>query len=191
MKYKHIVDKLNISYKIPNIPGKKYFINDNGGRPFLVIVDQIIWVFKSHIREDTYEFGELLFKIKKYQKIFIGKDPTSKILNGNSVLIQLSDHNYIYIGEKIYKFKTKDIIIKYKSPVGNSDVPYPYAIGTSNTYMMLEMSYIKNTDIPKNLEKYKKTCYPLSVYCFYYDKIKKPISKINYKIIQERNNYGL
>ena len=56
-------------------------------------------------------------------------------------MIKLSKHKYIYIGWKIYEFKTNDEIIKYVSPIGNSDVPYPYTIGTKNTYLMIEDIY--------------------------------------------------
>ena len=53
----------------------------------------------------------------------------------------------MYIGNKIYEFKTKDEIVDYMSFVGNSDVPYPYAIGTENTYLMIEDVFIPNKEL--------------------------------------------
>lgn len=38
-------------------------------------------------------------------------------------------HHYIYVGPTIYSFSTAFPIRMYFSPVGNSAVPYPYAIG--------------------------------------------------------------
>lgn len=45
----------------------------------------------------------------------------------------------MYIGETIYEFNTGgDRILDYYSPIGNSDVLYPFAVGERNTYLMLE-----------------------------------------------------
>ena len=38
-------------------------------------------------------------------------------------------------------FKTEDVINEYFSPIGNADVPYPYAVGTENVYLMIEDAY--------------------------------------------------
>ena len=37
-----------------------------------------------------------------------------------------------------------DLVKKYISPVGNSDVPYPYIIGKNYSYLILENKYIPN-----------------------------------------------
>lgn len=93
--------------------------------------------------DDPLEYNKQVLKTK-YEDIFVGKDPKVKQSFGNTCLIKLSTHEYIYVGEMIYRFTIPDEIVKYKSPVGNSAVPYPYAIGTENTYLMIEYTYIPN-----------------------------------------------
>lgn len=79
--------------------------------------------------------------------IFIGKSPFNPMtefsgghgptFDGNSILLKIDIHNYVFIGEKIYSFTTNHEIVEFISPVGNNDVPYPYAIDTSNNYYFL------------------------------------------------------
>jgi hypothetical protein len=91
----------------------------------------------------TYR-GDPILEIKNYIKKYIGDD------NGNTVLIETEPKHFTYIGDSIYNFVTIDDIIAYISPTGNSDVPYPYAIGTTNTYLMLEQSFIPNNLVVSN-----------------------------------------
>lgn len=136
---------------------KKYLTHDNGGRPFLVCIknkDVLIYKIPDtiYIGKDIkdYHYTDL---IKKYnvEKIFIGKSPLNYMtkfsgghgpkFDGNSILLQLKD-KYVFIGETIYEFKPQDEIVKYWSPVGNNDVPYPFAIGKDYVYFMLDRDYI-------------------------------------------------
>lgn len=134
---------------------KTYYIHDNGGRPFKVIVDnnkKIATIFINTDYKGIYDhFIDLSFK-----KIFIGNSPSiemtkfsagyGKQFNGNSILLHINDNKYMYIGDTIYKFKTKNKIVKYVSPVGNNDVPYPYAIDDKqNYYLMIEHVIITNS----------------------------------------------
>lgn len=132
-----------------------YLIHDNGGRPFQVnLTDATFSVFKqSKIKESgngwaIYEgpYDKAIVKPTSYKRVFVGKCPDyGKKFDGNSILIHLKGNEYIYIGSEIYKITLKDdTIIGYKSPVGNSDVPYPYAYGENNTYLFLEKSYVPN-----------------------------------------------
>jgi len=133
---------------------KTYYTDDNGGRPFKVeIENKNVCIYKGNgdydsdddIDNDGYKF------LKEYQpeKIFIGKSPLNRTtrfsgghgpnFDGNSILLKLSDDMYLFIGQNIFSFKTSSEIVKYVSPVGNSDVPYPYAIDTNNNcYLMIE-----------------------------------------------------
>ena len=53
-------------------------------------------------------------------------------------------HRYVYVGEKIFSFTTDHRITKYVSPVGNSDVPYPYAVDKNNVhYLLAENVFLK------------------------------------------------
>jgi hypothetical protein len=65
---------------------------------------------------------------------------------GNSLLIQVRPGKYIFAGQEIYSFSTVDgeEIQAYYSPVGNSAVPYPYAVGEHHTYFMLEKEHVPN-----------------------------------------------
>jgi len=122
---------------------KTYVIHDNGGRPFKVVINKDvrqIELYRQYTTKNHDQRYELFETINGYQKVFVPKDPETGY-DGNSILIQLSDNMYTYVGSEIYTFLTNDKIIKYYSPVGNSDVPYPYAIGTNNIYLTLERMY--------------------------------------------------
>jgi hypothetical protein len=148
---------------------KSYKIHDNGGRPFEVVVHPTkIEVFKND--------GKKIFT-KSYKKIFLGGNERNK---GNSIVIHTGPGKYTYIGSEIYSFMTKDgeEIKKYYSPIGNSDVPYPYAVGQNHTYFMLD----KQT-VPNELLNLKKDAYDQ----FYGNTIKDAQKKkFRTKMIQKR-----
>ena len=63
---------------------------------------------------------------------------TDMIKSLMEILFYYKTYVLIYIG--IEEFKVfNDEIIKYVSPVGNSDVPFPYAIGKKNIYSFGEL----------------------------------------------------
>ena len=85
-----------------------------------------------------------------YERIFVGdnllKDPhyeEAGWAKGNSLLLQISDKRYVYVGDCVFSFEPVDgdVIMKYYSPVGNNDVPYPYAVGKKYIYFMWDKSY--------------------------------------------------
>ena len=160
---------------MPVHPGsQKYFIHDNGGRPFLVYVaGNKVWIYKHSkeiIVEDQKDFDNPKYYtelVKEYtaKQVFIGKSPKNEMtkysgghgpkFTGNSILLKIGDKRYVSIGWTIYEFSTKDEITEYHSPVGNNDVPYPVAIGTDYVYFMIEDVYVAKElfeDFPK---KYK------------------------------------
>ena len=108
-----------------------YYTHNNGGRAFKVDVQK---------RKNIVTVYQHLYPILEYNpiKIFIGYSNLDEMTeysgsygpsyNGNSILLQIGEANYIYIGESIKSFTTTSQIIKYESPVGNNDVPYSYAI---------------------------------------------------------------
>ena len=135
--------------------GKTYEIHDNGGRPFFVTVNgKKISVEKNMntFKRIKGEFVDIenppkhLFE-KTVDQIFIGKkSPTGGYdglkpsqAEGNSLLVR-DGSKYIYIGHEIFEFEPikGDIIEKYYSDIGNSDVPYPYAVGKTHVYIMLD-----------------------------------------------------
>jgi len=82
--------------------------------------------------------GDNLLKDKQYAK--------KGMYPGNSLLFELLKGSYLYVGSEIFQFQTrnKEEIHTYMSPVGNSVVPYPYAIGKTHTYFMLEKVTVAN-----------------------------------------------
>ena len=135
--------------------GKTYEIHDNGGRPFCVTVrGKDITVEKDM---DTYDVVDGKFTTihkprkgvleLKADQLFVGKkSPTGgydglspKEAEGNSLLVKKGP-NYIYIGSEIYEFSLMkgDTLEAYYSDIGHSDVPYPYAVGKTHIYIMLD-----------------------------------------------------
>jgi len=99
--------------------------------------------------------------VKKYKikKSFIGKSPKNKMtkfsggygpkFTGNTILLQLTPKDrYVYIGSEIYEFNFPEEIIKYTSPVGNNDVPYPSAFSENFALFMLDKAYLPKADFP-------------------------------------------
>ncbi len=65
-------------------------------------------------------------------------------IHGNSILIKISENEYVSVGWYIYRFKTTEKIFDYVSPVGS--VPYPVAFGKNNVYFMLDKLLIKKSE---------------------------------------------
>ena len=120
-----------------------YDIHDNGERPFRVeVTDDMVAVHKLKLNNgssnvDEYE-EDTIVEINKPVKVFVGRDPVEASFIGNSILVQNSSQTYTFIGWNIYKFSSEEQVIEYVSPVGSSDVPYPYAMTDSNIFLMIE-----------------------------------------------------
>lgn len=147
-----------------NHKGNTYFTHDNGGRPFLVVIDKKnvnIYKVPKKIYDENFEdlsknksnYSELIKEYKNVKQIFIGKSSSQsemakwsggygKNFDGNSILIEIKDKQYCYIGNTINEFTTKDKIKKYESPVGGNDVPYPVAYSDESIYFF-EFNNIK------------------------------------------------
>jgi hypothetical protein len=133
--------------------GKHYDIHDNGGKPFRVVVDgKTAIIFKQDYDEeaDVLRIGKKLLELS-FKEIFIGDNDKNQehyepkgADKGNTILLKLTDTKYQFIGLSIQTFETikGENILKYYSPVGNNDVPYPYAVGEKYTYLMIESVYI-------------------------------------------------
>jgi hypothetical protein len=173
---KKTIDATNDEYiKIKKLTHgyKPYFIHDNGGRPFLVYVksssgNNVVYIYKKDPKyhfDTTDNIAEFQYTklVKKYNpsKIFIGNSPRNKMtefsgghgkkFDGNTILLHLSDNKYVYIGDGIWSFKSLYPIVKYVSPVGNNDVPYPYAVDNKrNYYILLENGIVNNVSSNDN-----------------------------------------
>jgi hypothetical protein len=132
-----------------------YYTHDNMSRPFMItLTKDMIRVYKSVDPDDEDNYDKIIYNITPYDKLFIGGDPANLEFVGNSILIKTADLNYVFVGHQIFSFETSDEIIQYFSPVGNSDVPYPYAIGTKYTYLLVYDQFIANSEIDPNADPY-------------------------------------
>ena len=185
---------------------KTYLIQDNGAEPFLVAIKGLhVKIFRIDPKIDPYD--DIIRKyhynylVKEYnaKKVFIGKSPKNKMtiynggygrkFYGNSILLELPDEKYVYIGSEIYQFTPNNKIISYLSPIGHSITPLPFAINKDNVYFMLDKTYVPIKYLPK-LNKTQMT----DLYSYYYGSYKNiPLEKYakkmnNVKIIQKRIN---
>lgn len=185
---KELIEKGDSKYKIirsKHKGWKVYMTHDNGGRPFCVYISpnkKEVDVYKVD-EDDTPKEGDYgkvhtylkLVKSFKPIDVFIGKSPLNEMtrysgghgseFDGNSILLKMSPTKYIFIGESIKSFKTKKEIMKYVSPVGNNDVPYPYGIDEDGLYYLItEGSTVK---VPK-----EKKDDPYDFYYNMFDKVK-------------------
>jgi hypothetical protein len=130
-----------------------YLVHDNGGRPFKVTVrGSDVRVHRKVIDagQGVYEDQPAL-KLKA-KKVFIGSDKGR--YRGNTILVQTGEESFVFIGESIFSFQAKNPK-KYVSPVGNSDVPYPYLVTEDSIYLMLSDHYkLPVESVPKGEDPY-------------------------------------
>lgn len=108
---------------------------DNGGRPFITKVEKNF----LNIYKNEFQY--------KYTKVFDGTDEGGD--KDSTILVKIDKNRYLFVGLTIYEFDTEDEIQKYSSPIGNSAVPYPVAIGSKNVYFMLEREYVSKEELDK------------------------------------------
>jgi len=163
---KILIKKGNIVHK----NAKLYRIHDNGGRPFVVYINKSI-SFKQRVHiykipPNTYfphnknlttrsalnrQYYTSLVKIYNADKVFIGKSVKNKMtcfngcygpkFNGNTILLRIGK-KYVFIGPEILEFTPPEEINMYYSSIGNSDVPYPVALGKQYVYFIIEHAYL-------------------------------------------------
>jgi hypothetical protein len=169
---------------MPEIITETYQILDNGDMPFKVEITTLhnapfgkkVKIYKKIGNTLEYDiiYGNEPFIEFEPERVFIGKSTRNPQTNfsggfgeqfdGNTILLHLNDNLYLSIGSEIYTFTTDlgHTIIEYVSPVGNSSVPYPYAVDDhENFYLMIENVVVKN--IPM---KYQQND---DQYGYYYD----------------------
>lgn len=132
---------------------RTYLIHDNGSRPYRVEVGSSnVVVYPTDVSVPVYQddiekvwVGDNLLSLAQYAPRGTGK--------GNTILVQTAPHRYTYIGHTIYSFDTgADEILEYYSPIGNNDVPYPYAVGRDNVYFLLDKKRVpvEHLDVTKD-----------------------------------------
>ncbi len=130
-------------YSSPSPSPSSYTIHDNGGRPFVVDVYPhrivVMRLNESGVR------GEVVYE-SEYERVWVGDNQLSLpdyaprgTSRGNTLLVRVSAQTYLFIGHQVYRFSLRgDEITEYYSPIVNSDVPYPYAIGREYSYFFLD-----------------------------------------------------
>lgn len=123
-----------------------YDTHDNGGRAFRVKISENKDGTKHLVvRRMVTRRSRPMFQID-VNRVLVGKSTpnhmTSTLVtdrpeyDGNSILVELSDLVYLHIGRTILEFRTKSSVSRYESPVGNNDVPYPYAVDIRGNYYL-------------------------------------------------------
>jgi hypothetical protein len=71
----------------------------------------------------------------------------------------------VYIGTSIKTFvpQPRDTIVAFVSPMGNSAVPYPYAIGITHTYLLEEDVCIDNATLVRVMASAHRVLDPYEV----------------------------
>lgn len=129
----------------------EYLTHDNGGNPYKVIINN-----KTVSVYDNYK-NILLFTFTP-ETIFIGKSLENEMttfsdgfgseFDGNSFLFKTGENEYEHVGRNIFTFHSLSKITEYFSPIGNADVPCPYAIDENNNYYLLIFNVIlKNPNL--------------------------------------------
>ena len=121
---------------------REFETHNNGDRPYKVKI-------RGNNVEilDNISIPNLPLATFNVLKTFVGKSEVNEMtrfsggygssFDGNSILLHLENNKYIFIGDRFISFQSLSPIVDFKSPVGNNDVPYPYAIDQENNYYLL------------------------------------------------------
>lgn len=151
--------------------GSKFLVHDNGREPFLVSWSprgrsvsiykkskeyyNLPWEAQEKVLENASDktklYTQLIKKYSNVKKVFPGRDYSGYAEHGNTVLIELPQSKYVFVGESIYEF-TGQPIINYYSYLGPNDVPYPVALSADYAYFMLDKVYISRDEFPKSID---------------------------------------
>jgi hypothetical protein len=135
-----------------------YAILDNGGEPFRVYVYEDEKRFVVCVQDEwpVDECGEYIDDANfeptytrvalesPFVQCFVGSDPDDPEFFGNSVLFQVDERAYVYVGTEIRLFRPEEPIQQYMSPVGINCAAYPFARSRNHTYLMEERVFAAN-----------------------------------------------
>lgn len=146
-----------------NILDEYYTSNYDGGNAFFVkIKGKKIYIYKPFCYDEkTESFGYKLCKtINKFIKVFICRYINPYDDYAGNLLIKLSKHKYLYIGESIQEYTFTDEIKHYFSGSDGSRTGSGadcIAFGTENAYLLMENVYVSNKNLPDYLYNANKT----------------------------------
>ena len=178
--YKWVKTKANKTRKVSK-GTNLYDVHDNGIRPFRVEVDgKKVSIYKGTLPKGVTEYDRLeyttLIKTLTVSAVHVGEstcnksayitDACGKWLSGNTILLHISGHKYMFVGQVIYEFTMEDDFEAFYSQVGNNDVPYPITLGSKYVYLMLDSDH---TYISRDLFKANMTSVEWAdAYAYYY-----------------------
>jgi hypothetical protein len=127
--------------RLPSLGGKAYLVHDNGGAPFKVVVTtEKVVVFERDPSFDGDVYLKRVLAVRGPKAVYPGtyrgphyESPSPK---GNSVLVQVGPARFIFIGSTIFHFRLS--ANDEFSRLGNSDVPYPWVVGTRFISLLAE-----------------------------------------------------
>lgn len=140
---------------------QRYYIHDNGSRPFMVVIEGMIAsVFRvlpdldyHHNRPECYRVKPEI--VVACSEIFIGESPMCAMtiysgghgddFLGNTILLKIGDlgddgitcDKYVWIGNSGIQSFVSPKIVDFISLVGNNDVPYPYTVDINGDVRLL------------------------------------------------------
>ena len=165
---------------------ERYVTLDNGGEPFLVSIlsrkekHSVMLCKWKQVAEPEEGEPEQQRMLRNYdisnpffqdavEKVFVGKSPLNEMtrfsgghgprFDGNSILLKKKGGDYIFVGHEVYAFRASEIV-DFVSPVGNSSVPYPYAVDVEGRYIL----FIEHVVMPRPGKTGKMDDDPYRVY---------------------------
>ena len=139
-------DKRNVyTWKVFNVSSKnttrkagksKRYTTINNGQNLWTIEDLPKLKKAVIYRNDTMEkVAEI-----KYLKLWTPHPDSVKFMeqvpHKGTILIQTSPTKFVIVYDKVIQFEIQDKPVKFMSPLGNNDSPYPYLIGEKNVYFI-------------------------------------------------------
>ena len=141
----------------------------DGGTPFVIRLSKldkayVYQVFDHDLNNDIFDerpmktpdepydvvtfedLGKLVLwrpLVIQHQRYFLPED-------GSSVLFVVRPRQYIYAGDQVISFTTEDEIREFHSCLGNSGVPYGFAVGDRYTYFLSMYDKMENEEILKH-----------------------------------------
>jgi hypothetical protein len=97
-------------------------------------------------------YTDLVKKYENVKKLFAGRDYSGLNKHGNTVLLELPNNRYVFIGEGIYEFTAPEKITKYYSLFGNNESPYPVALSKNYAYFMIDKEMIERDKFQTNVD---------------------------------------
>lgn len=162
-----------------------------------VCIYKYLKIHERLVDHDDEGYSSNPLKTFAFCRIFI---PVDRDFYGNTLLLRFINNEYVYIGGEIFSFvtvkrkycDTNSIITNYYSPIGASDLPYPYAFDEdNNTYLLLD--YVILNKVYTDPYEYYYNARLITEDCGYVPP-KQPMFQNKYNIINffiEDNQYTL